>query len=66
MLPKPPRLLVEPLEVEPPGDDVVVPPVDEGDRPTTVGVELPVPVGVRAVVVPRLPPHHHKPGPEER
>jgi hypothetical protein len=66
VLPKPPRLLVEPDEVEPPGA-VVVPP-DDGARPTTVGVVPPVPVGARAVVVlrPLLPPHHQRPGPDER
>ena len=55
MLPKPPRLLVEP------GDVVVVGPDDE--RPTTVdGRE--VDEGV-VVVVPRPPHHHNHPAPEE-
>ena len=63
MLPKPPRLLVE--------VELVVPevPLDDGERPTTVGVEVvlgrPVVVGDRGnvvdVVLRRLPPPHHQP-----
>jgi hypothetical protein len=54
VLPKPPRLLVEPGEV--------VPGEPEDERPTTVeGRE--VVVGV--LVVPRPPHHHHHPEPDE-
>ena len=65
MLPKPPRLLVE--------GELVVPevPLDDGDRPTTVGVEgvlgrvVVVVVGGDVVVVvsrrPPPPPHHQPP-----
>ena len=61
MLPKPPRLLVEP------GELVVVPPEEEGERPTTVEGGEPE-EGERVVVVSpprRPPPHHHQPVPDE-
>jgi hypothetical protein len=68
VLPKPPRLLVVLGELVVP--DV---PLDDGERPTTVGVEVVpgplVDVGVRGAVlvdVSRVPPPHHQPPPLER